>query len=75
MQTSVGDLGLSFSITNNDMGERQVSSHMTSCDLYACAIFIKSVDLKFNGSCISVTDDNKTEYIHLVAGYRLNKQV
>lgn len=24
-QTSVGDLGLSFSITNNDMGERQVS--------------------------------------------------
>ena len=33
-QTSVGDLGLSFSITNNDMGERQVSSYMISCDLY-----------------------------------------
>ena len=38
-------------------------------------LIIKSVDLKPNGSCISVTDDNKTEYIHLVADYRLNKQV
>ena len=54
-----------------------MSNHMTSCDLYNMyAIFIyKSVDLKFNGSCVSVTDDNKTEYIHLVADYRLNKQV
>ena len=40
-----------------------------------CMILLKSVDLKPNGSCISVTDDNKTEYIHLVADYRLNKQV
>ncbi|XP_065905811.1 ubiquitin-protein ligase E3C-like isoform X2 [Dysidea avara] len=56
-QTSVTDLGLTFSITNNDMGEGQ------------------TVDLKLGGSFIPVTDDNKVEYIHLVANYRLNRQL
>ena len=36
---------------------------------------IQTIDLKPNGSALPVTDDNKFEYIHLVANYRLNRQV
>jgi ubiquitin-protein ligase E3 C len=31
--------------------------------------------LKVNGRNISVTNDNRIEYIHLVANYKLNKQI
>jgi len=31
--------------------------------------------LKPNGSTISVTDENKFEYIHLYANYKLNREV
>ena len=32
-------------------------------------------DLKQNGSEIAVTEDNRIEYMHLVADYKLNKQI
>ena len=32
-------------------------------------------DLKPNGRNIPVTKDNRIEYIHLVADYKLNKQI
>ncbi len=35
----------------------------------------RSVELKRGGRDISVTNDNKIEYIHLLADYKLNKQV
>ena len=33
------------------------------------------IDLKPNGRDIAVTDENRIEYIHLVANYKLNKQI
>lgn len=33
------------------------------------------IQLKPNGSQLPVTNDNKIEYVHLVADYRLNKQI
>ncbi|XP_065905816.1 ubiquitin-protein ligase E3C-like isoform X2 [Dysidea avara] len=36
---------------------------------------VQTIDLKPNGSALPVTDDNKFEYIHLVANYRLNRQL
>lgn len=32
-------------------------------------------DLKDGGRCVAVTGDNRIEYVHLVADYRLNQQV
>ncbi|KAK2860103.1 hypothetical protein Q7C36_004269 [Tachysurus vachellii] len=51
------DLGLNFTIVNNDLGEAQV------------------VELKPGGKDIPVTMANHIAYIHLVADYRLNKQI
>ncbi|GAA6084677.1 ubiquitin-protein ligase E3C-like [Tachysurus ichikawai] len=51
------DLGLNFTIVNNDLGEAQV------------------VELKPGGNDIPVTTANRIAYIHLVADYRLNKQI
>ncbi|XP_060721111.1 ubiquitin-protein ligase E3C-like [Tachysurus vachellii] len=53
----VEDLGLNFTIVNNDLGEAQV------------------VELKPGGNDIPVTTVNRIAYIHLVADYRLNKQI
>lgn len=53
----VADLNLDFTITNNELGEREI------------------VELKPGGSTIPVTKTNKVEYVHLVADYRLNKQM
>ncbi|XP_060771202.1 ubiquitin-protein ligase E3C isoform X1 [Neoarius graeffei] len=53
----VEDLGLNFTIVNNDLGEAQV------------------VELKLGGKDIPVTTANRIAYIHLVADYRLNKQI
>lgn len=53
----VADLNLDFTITNNELDEREV------------------VELKPGGSKIPVNKDNKVEYVHLVADYRLNKQI
>ncbi|MCJ8731205.1 hypothetical protein PDJAM_G00196620 [Pangasius djambal] len=53
----VEDLGLNFTIVNNDLGEAQV------------------VELKPGGKDIPVTTANRIAYIHLVADYRLNKQI
>lgn len=33
------------------------------------------IELKPNGQNISVTNENRIEYIHLVANYKLNKQI
>ena len=33
------------------------------------------MELKPNGRNISVTDENRIEYIHLVANYKLNRQI
>ena len=33
------------------------------------------IELKPNGRNIAVTDENRIEYIHLVADYKLNKQI
>lgn len=35
----------------------------------------KEVDLKYNGRNITVTEANKIEYIHLMADYKINKQI
>lgn len=56
-QGDVADLNLDFTITNNELDEREV------------------VELKSGGSKIPVTRTNKVEYVHLVADYRLNKQI
>ncbi|CAG04311.1 unnamed protein product [Tetraodon nigroviridis] len=53
----VEELGLNFTVVNNDLGEAQV------------------VELKPGGKDIPVTTANRIAYIHLVADYRLNKQI
>ncbi|KAG8506111.1 Ubiquitin-protein ligase E3C, partial [Galemys pyrenaicus] len=53
----VEELGLNFTVVNNDLGEAQV------------------VELKLGGKDIPVTSANRIAYIHLVADYRLNRQI
>lgn len=53
----VEELGLNFTVVNNDLGEAQV------------------VELKAGGKDIPVTTANRIAYIHLVADYRLNRQI
>ncbi|XP_035270812.1 ubiquitin-protein ligase E3C isoform X2 [Anguilla anguilla] len=53
----VEELGLNFTVVNNDLGEAQV------------------VELKPGGKDIPVSTANRIAYIHLVADYRLNKQI
>ena len=43
------------------------------CNSYSCAYQV--VELKSGGKDITVTKQNRIEYIHLMADYRLNKQV
>uniref|UniRef100_A0A3B3BDY6 Ubiquitin-protein ligase E3C n=1 Tax=Oryzias melastigma TaxID=30732 RepID=A0A3B3BDY6_ORYME len=56
-EDDVEELGLNFTVVNNDLGEAQV------------------VELKPGGKDIPVTTANRIAYIHLVADYRLNKQI
>ncbi|KAJ8376784.1 hypothetical protein SKAU_G00073640 [Synaphobranchus kaupii] len=56
-EEDVEDLGLNFTVVNNDLGEAQV------------------VELKPGGKDIPVSTANRIAYIHLVADYRLNKQI
>ncbi|ETE72743.1 Ubiquitin-protein ligase E3C, partial [Ophiophagus hannah] len=56
-EDDVEELGLNFTVVNNDLGEAQV------------------VELKLGGKDIPVTSANRIAYIHLVADYRLNKQI
>lgn len=53
----VTDLGLDFTVLNDELGERRVD------------------ELKSGGSNIPVTATNRIEYIHLMADYKLNKQI
>ncbi|XP_034246430.1 ubiquitin-protein ligase E3C [Thrips palmi] len=53
----VADLGLDFSVVNDELGETKVE------------------ELKPGGSNIPVTSVNRVEYIHLMADYKLNKQI
>ncbi|XP_043920724.1 ubiquitin-protein ligase E3C [Protopterus annectens] len=53
----VEELGLNFTVVNNELGEAQV------------------VELKLGGKDIPVTSANRIAYIHLIADYRLNKQI
>uniref|UniRef100_A0A8C5HRY6 Ubiquitin-protein ligase E3C n=1 Tax=Gouania willdenowi TaxID=441366 RepID=A0A8C5HRY6_GOUWI len=53
----VEELGLNFTVVNNDLGQAQV------------------VELKLGGKDIPVTTVNRIAYIHLMADYRLNKQI
>ena len=53
----VSDLGLDFSVVNNDFGQTKVE------------------ELKSGGRDIPVTNSNKIEYIHLMADYKINKQI
>ncbi|XP_054987111.1 ubiquitin-protein ligase E3C isoform X1 [Sorex araneus] len=53
----VDELGLNFTVVNNELGEAQV------------------VELKAGGKDIPVTSANRIAYIHLVADYRLNRQI
>ncbi|XP_060052848.1 ubiquitin-protein ligase E3C isoform X2 [Erinaceus europaeus] len=53
----VEELGLNFTVVNNDLGEAQV------------------VELKSGGKDIPVSSANRIAYIHLVADYRLNRQI
>lgn len=54
---NMSDLGLDFTVVNNELGEAQVE------------------ELKPGGRDIAVTNNNVIEYIHLMADYRLNKQM
>lgn len=38
-------------------------------------LLFQVIELKPNGRNIAVTDENRIEYIHLVANYKLNKQI
>ncbi|KAK2865818.1 hypothetical protein Q7C36_001874 [Tachysurus vachellii] len=60
----VEDLGLNFTIVNNDLGEAQI--------IY---ISLSVVELKPGGKDIPVTKANRIAYILLVADYWLNKQI
>ncbi|XP_061022216.1 ubiquitin-protein ligase E3C isoform X6 [Dama dama] len=53
----VEELGLNFTVVNNDLGEAQ------------------AIELKSGGKDIPVTSANRIAYIHLVADYRLNRQI
>ncbi len=53
----ITELGLNFTVVDNDLGETRV------------------YELKTGGHDIPVTASNRIEYIHLMADYRLNKQV
>ncbi|XP_077981688.1 ubiquitin-protein ligase E3C-like [Glandiceps talaboti] len=53
----VTDLGLDFTVVDNDLGEAQVH------------------ELKPGGRDMPVTSTNRIEYIHLMADYRLNRQI
>ena len=53
----VTELGLDFTVVNNDLGEAQV------------------VELKPGGRDLPVNSTNRIQYIHLMADYRLNRQV
>lgn len=53
----VDELGLNFTVVNNELGEAQV------------------VELKAGGKDIPVSSANRIAYIHLVADYRLNRQI
>lgn len=45
------------------------------CCMPFCLSHCQLVELKPGGQHISVTADNREEFIHLLADYRLNKQV
>ncbi|GAB6029035.1 hypothetical protein CHUAL_004823 [Chamberlinius hualienensis] len=53
----VTDLGLDFTVVNEEMGETKVA------------------ELEPGGSKIPVTESNKIRYIHLMAHYKLNRQI
>ncbi|XP_063238622.1 ubiquitin-protein ligase E3C isoform X2 [Bacillus rossius redtenbacheri] len=53
----VADLGLDFSVLNDELGETRVE------------------ELKPGGANIQVTSANRIEYIHLMADYKLNRQI
>lgn len=53
----VSDLGLDFTVVNNEIGEAQME------------------ELKPGGKDMLVTNQNRIEYIHLMADYRLNRQM
>ncbi|XP_076073361.1 ubiquitin-protein ligase E3C-like [Mytilus galloprovincialis] len=53
----VADLGLDFSVVNNDFGQTKIE------------------ELKPGGRDIAVNNNNKIEYIHLMADYKINKQI
>ena len=53
----VSELGLDFTVVNNDLGEAQIE------------------ELKPGGRDITVDNLNRIEYIHLMADYRLNRQM
>ena len=48
---------------------------MSSCGLLPCDWLVQVDELKHGGRDIQVNNSNRIEYIHLMADYRLNKQV
>lgn len=54
--------------------EKKLTDTICSC-LLDVICFEQEVDLKYNGRNITVTEANKIEYIHLMADYKINKQV
>ncbi|MEQ2173915.1 hypothetical protein GOODEAATRI_002497 [Goodea atripinnis] len=79
----VEELGLNFTVVNNDLGEAQLKAEETSSAVlrpnrYVEPLFAQGlnvVELKPGGKDIPVTTANRIAYIHLVADYRLNKQI
>lgn len=50
-------------------------SHKESFCFFLCLFSLQVVELKPGGKDIPVTTANRIAYIHLVADYRLNKQI
>lgn len=69
------DLGLSFTIDQNNFGKVVSRGILFTAHLMrSCAFLHVSLEIKPGGAAIAVSEDNKYEYIHLMADYRLNRE-
>ena len=61
----------SFQTYDGDVKDMELDFTMVSEEIGKTQV----EELKPNGSSILVTNDNRIEYIHLVADYKLNRQI
>ncbi|UYV62883.1 UBE3C [Cordylochernes scorpioides] len=76
----VADLGLDFTAISSGLGESKVFisfiyNKIKIKQLVDLCVIVQLVELKPGGANIPVTEDNRIEYIHLMADYKLNRQI